>query len=92
MMYKNANGMLHPVINKLFTVNSNIHEHNTSQRLMLHTNRGHTNIFYRSFNNVGPRIWNALQNKINVNVPISQFKQNNKKYLQDHSLVIVYPK
>ena len=52
---------------------------------MLHTDRGHTNIFYRSFNNVGPRIWNALQNKIDVNVPISQFKQNNKKYLQDQS-------
>ena len=53
---------------------------------MLHTDRGHTNIFYRSFNNVGPCIWNALQNKMDENVPISQFKQNNKKYLQDHSL------
>ena len=92
MMYKNANGMLPPVMNELFTVNSNIHEHNTRQRLMLHTDRGHTNIFYRTFNNVGPRICNALQNKIDVNVLISQFKQINKKYLQDHSLVIVYPK
>ena len=61
MMYKNANGMLPPVMNELFTVNSNIHEHNTRQR-RIHTDRGHTNIFYRSFNNVGPRIWNALQN------------------------------
>ena len=84
MMYKNTNGMLPPVMNELFTVNSNIHEYNTRQRLMLHTD-----IFYRSYNNVGPRIWNALQNKIDVNI---QFKQNNKKYLQDHSLVIVYPK
>ena len=92
MMYKNANGMLPPVMNEVFTVNSNIHEHNTRQRLMLHTNRGYANNLYKSFNNVGPRIWNALQNKIDVNVPISQFKQNNKKYLQDHSLVIVYPK
>ena len=92
MMYKNANGMLPHVMNELFTVNSNIHEHNTRQRLMLHTDRGHTNIFYRSFNNVGPHIWNALQNKIYVNVPISQFKQINKKYLQDHSLATVYPK
>ena len=87
-MYKDGNGMLALVMNELFTVNSNIHEHNTRQGLMLHTDRGHTNIFYRSFNNVGPRIWNALQNKIDVNVPISQFKQNNKKYLQD-SLVII---
>ena len=60
MMYKNANDMLHPVMNELFTVNSNIHEHNTRQN----TDRGHTNIFYRSFNNVRPRIWNALQNKM----------------------------
>ena len=51
IMYKNPNGMLPPVMNELFTVNSNIHEHNTRQRLMLHTN-----IFYRSFNNVGPCI------------------------------------
>ena len=74
MVYDNANDMLPPVMNVLVTVNSNIHEHNTRQRLMLHTNMGHTNIFYRSFNNVGPRIWNALQNTIDVNAPISQFK------------------
>ena len=52
----------------------------------------HTDISYRSFHNFGPRIWNALLNKFDVNVPISQFKQNNRKYLHDHSLVIVYPK
>ena len=45
MMYKNANDMLPPVMNELFTVNSNIHEHNTRQRLMLHTDRGHILIF-----------------------------------------------
>ena len=52
---------------------------------MIHTNSGHAYnmISYISFNNVGPRVWNALLNKINVNVPISQFKQNNMKYLQD---------
>ena len=54
-MYKNANGMLPPVMNELFTVNSNIHEHNTRQRLMLHTDRGHTNIFYRSFKDLMQR-------------------------------------
>ena len=57
--------MLLPVMNKLIIVNSTIHEHNTRLH-MLHTNR--------SFNNVGPRIWSALQNKIDVNVPISHFK------------------
>ena len=91
MMYKYANGMLPPVMNELFIVNSTIHEHNTRQSHMLHTNRRHTDNSYRSFHNVGPRIWNALLNNFYVNVPISQFKQNNRKYLHDHLLVIVYP-
>ena len=33
MMYKNANGMLPPVMNELFTVNSNIHEHTQDKGL-----------------------------------------------------------
>ena len=72
MMYKYANGMLPPVMNELFIVNSTIHEHNTRQSHMLHTNSRHTYISYRSFHNVGPRIWNALLNRFDVNVPISQ--------------------
>ena len=44
------------------------------------------------FHNVGPRLWNSLLNKCDVDVPISQFKQNNRKYLHDYPLVIVYPK
>ena len=91
-MYKYANDMLPPAMNELFIVNSTIHDHNTRQRNLIHTNRGHTDISYRSFNNVGPRVWNVLLNKINVNVPISQFKQKNMRYLRDHSLVIMYPK
>ena len=92
MMYKYANDMLPPVMNELFIVISTIHEHNTRESHMLHTNRGHTHISYRSFHDVGPRIWNAQLNKIYVNVSISQFKQNNRKYLHDHLLVIVYSK
>ena len=62
-------------------------------RAICYTPIGHILIFpIDLFYNVGPRIWNALLNKFDVNVPISQFKQNNRKYLHDHSLVIVYPK
>ena len=86
--------MLHPppVMNELFIVNSTMHDHNTRQRHLIHTNGGHTYISYRSFNKVGPRVWNALLINMYVNVPISQFKQKNIRYLRDHSLVIVYPK
>ena len=79
-------------MNELFIVNSTIHEHNTRQSNMLHTNRRHTDISIDLFIMLVPRIWNVLLNKFDVNVPISQFKQNNRKYLHDHSLVIVYPK
>ena len=74
-------------MNELFVVKSTIHGHNTRQGHLIHTDRGHTYISYRSFNNVGPCVWNALLNKINVNVPISQIKQKTMKYLRDHSLV-----
>ena len=77
-MYKYANDMLPPVMNELFIVNSTIHDHNTRRRNLIHTNRGYTDISYRSFNNVGPRVWNVLLNKIYVNVPISQFKQKHE--------------
>ena len=80
-MYKYANDMLPRVMNELFIVNNTIHDHNTRQRNLIHTNRGHTDISYRSFNNVGPRVWNALLNKMNVNVPISKFKQKNMRSL-----------
>ena len=40
-MYKYANDMLPPVLNELFIVNSTIHDHNTRQKNLIHTNRGH---------------------------------------------------
>ena len=79
-MSKYANDMLPIVMNELFIVNSTIHDHNTRQRHLIHTDREHTFIFYRTFNNVGPRVWNALLNKINVNIPISQFKQKHEVF------------
>ena len=63
-------------MNELFIVNSTIHDHNTRQRHLIHTNRGHTYMSYISYNNVGPRVWNTLLNKINVNVYISKFKKS----------------
>ena len=65
MIYKYAYDMLPPVMNELFIVKSTIHEYNTKQIHMLHTNRGHTNIFYISFNNVGPHM-RPRQNSTNI--------------------------
>ena len=60
MMYKYANYLLPPVMNDLYTVNSDIHEHNTRQKHLLHTNKGSTNQFNRSFSNISARILNVL--------------------------------
>ena len=92
MMYKYANYLLPPVMNDLYTVNSDIHEHNTRQKHLLHTNKGSTNQFNRSFSNISARIWNVLQKTMDVNVSASKFKHISKTYLLEFSLDVFYSK
>ena len=92
MMYKYANYLLPPVINSLYTVNSDIHEHNTRQKHLLHTNKGSTNQFNKCFSNISARVWNALQKAIDVNVSASKFKHMSKTYLLEFSLDVFYSK
>ena len=91
-MYKYANYLLTPVMNDLYTVNSDIHEHNTRQKHPLHTNKGSTNQFNRSFSNISARIWNVLQKTMDVNVSPSKFKHISKTYLLEFSLDVFYSK
>ena len=74
MMYKYANCLLPSVINSIYTVNSDIHENNTRQKHILHTNKSSTNQFNKSFSNISARVWNALQKAIDVNISASKFK------------------
>ena len=92
MMYKYANYLLPPVINSLYTANSDIHEHNTRQKHLLHTNKGSTNQFNKCFSNISARVWNALQKAIDVNVSASKFKHISKTYLLEFSLDVFYSK
>ena len=92
IMYKYANGLLPSAMNELYISNSEIHNHNTRQKHLLHTNKGNIEVYNKSFTNISPRVWNALQIKINVNVSISHFKTASKLYLLYHSLDIIYPK
>ena len=41
---------------------------------------------------MSPRIWNALQTKIDVNVCIVKFKSMSKLYFMEHNLKIIYTK
>ena len=92
MMYKYFNNLLPPAINDLYVSNNDVHKYSTRQKHLLYINRSNINVYEKSFGNTSVRVWNALQSKIDVNVPISQFKKSSKNYLQDNSLVLKYTK
>ena len=90
MMYKHVNGLLPEVMKKLYVTNNQIHNHFTRQHHLFHTSKGRTNIYVKSFSNISPRIWNALQTKINVKVSISKFKNITKIFFLENKLEILY--
>ena len=92
MMYKYANNLLPPVINDMYTTNSDVHNYTTRQKHLLHVNKSNINIYSKSFANTSARIWNAMQSEIEVNVSISKFKMSSKMYLQEHTLHSKYSK
>ena len=89
-MYKYANYLLLPVMNDLYTVDRDIHEHNTRQKHLLRTNKCSTNQFNRSFSNI--RVWNVLQKTMDANMFASKFKHISKTYLLEFSLDVFYSK
>ena len=92
MMYKLVNGLFPEVMNELYTTNDQIHDHFTRQYHFFHINKGRSNVYTRSFGNISPRIWNAVQTKIDVNVSIVKFKSMSKLYFMEHKLEIIYTK
>ena len=92
MIYKLVNGLLPEVMNELFTTNDQIHDDFTRQYHYFHINKGSSNVYTRSFGNISPRIWNALQSKIDVNVSIVKLKSFSKLYFMEHNLKIIYTK
>ena len=90
MMYKYSNNLLPPAINDLYVPNNDVHKYSTRQKHLLYVNKSNINVYAKSFGYISVRVWNALQSKIDVNVPISKFKKSSKNYLQDNSLVLKY--
>ena len=64
MMYKLVNGLLTDVMNALYTTNDQLHNYFKRQCNLFHINKGHSNVYARSFGNIRPQIWNALQKKM----------------------------
>ena len=66
MMYTLQNGFLPNIMSELCLVNNELHDHFTRQSHFLHPRKGNNHVYTRSFNHIGPRIWNSLQKKVNV--------------------------
>ena len=80
MMYKLVNGLLPVIMSDLCIVNNEVHNHFTKQSHFLHTRKGRNHVSIQCFNNTGPRIWNSLQKKVNILVPIAKFKTTSKLF------------
>ena len=90
MMYKLVNGLLPDIMSDLCIVNNEEHNHFTRQSHFLHTRKGRNNVSIQCFNNTGLRIWNSLQKKVNILVPIAKFKTTSKLFSQEHILEFNY--
>ena len=80
-MYKYSNNLLPPTINDLYASNNNVHKYSTRQKHLLYVNKSNIHVYTKSFGNISVSVWNALQSKIDVNVPISKFLKSSKNYL-----------
>ena len=73
MMYKILNGFPPNIMSEICMVNNELHDHFTRQSHFLHTRNGSNHVSTQSIYNIGTRIWNSLQKKVNVLVPIAKF-------------------
>ena len=92
MMYKLLNGFLPNTMSEICLVNNELHYHFTRQSHLLHPRKGNNHVYTQSFNHIGPRIWNSLQKKVTVLVPIVKFKLTSKVFSHNHFLGFNYTK
>ena len=73
-MYKYSNNLLPLTINDLYVSINDVHKYSRSQKHLLYINKSNINVYVKSVGITSVRVWNAVQSKINVNVPISKLK------------------
>ena len=69
-MYTYFNNLLPPAISDLYVSNNDIHKYSTRQNIYFMLTRVTSMFMQKTFGNTSVRVWNALQSKIDVNVPI----------------------
>ncbi len=81
MMYKVINQLLpEPIINK-FTINLNIHTHNTRQASDIHITQRSKQVTHNSIVHRGPEIWSQLNNEFKIIETYNLFKYKVRQHL-----------
>ena len=79
-MFKFIKGNLPEIFNLLFKRNSEIRRRYTRQMHMLNLPICQTTLYKNTIIFQGPKAWNAISNKININCSIHAFKRQLKRY------------
>lgn len=80
-MFKVNHSMLPAYFCNMFTVNCNIHMHNTRHRNDFHREFNRTNLMANTIRIAGPLLWNSIDSSIKLSVSLSVFKNTYRHHL-----------
>ena len=83
-MYKMSNSLIPKTMSDLYITNKDIHSYDTRYKNLFRIPINYTSL--------SARLWNILNMKIDVHVPLSQFKSSVVNYLVNNTTEIKYSK
>ena len=87
IMYKMSNCLIPKTMSDLYITNKDIHSYDTRYKNLFRIPKGTIN-----YTSLSARLWNILNMKIDVHVPLSQFKSSVVNYLVNNTTEIKYSK
>ena len=79
-MYKYVHGMLPPIFH-MYEMNTDVHYYNTRQSTSFHIPLCTSNRSQRTIRYTGTKLWNKLNQTIDINLKIGTFKKHVKNYI-----------
>ena len=86
-MYKMSNCLIPKTMSDLYITNKDIHSYDTQYKSLFRIPKGTIN-----YTSLSARLWNILNMKIDVHVPLSQFKSSVVNYLVNNTTEMKYSK
>ena len=87
IMYKISNSLIPKTMSDLYITNKDIHSYDTRYKNLFRIPKGTIN-----YTSLSAHLWNILNMKIDVHVPLSQFKSSVVNYLVNNTTEIKYSK